>query len=113
MPVDMQRVILAGVQAAIEESKIERQRKRHLPAGRALLFGAGLVTAARLATSARGRGMLGSLQSGVSRLQDQFLDDGEYDEPEDEEDLDEDEEGREEPEEGLEEEPEDEEDLEE
>ena len=101
MPVDMQRVILAGVQAALEESKIERQHKRHLPAGRALLFGAGLVTAARLATSARGRGMLGSLQSGVSRLQDQFLDDGEYDEPEDEEDLDEDEEG-------LEEEPEDE-----
>jgi hypothetical protein len=113
MPADLHRVVLAGVQAALQESRAESERNRHhLPARRALLVGAGLVTAARLATSGRGRGMLGTLQNGVTRLQDQLTGEDEY-EPEDEEDI-EDDEDLEQPE-GEEEldEPEDEEDIEE
>jgi hypothetical protein len=101
--VDMRRVVIAGLEAAIEEAKgssspakaKNRQpagKKRGLPAGRALLIGAGLVTAGRLAAASRGREMLESLRDRLTADDDELPDDelpDEDDLPEDE--LDEDE----------------------
>jgi hypothetical protein len=67
MAIDMRRVVLAAVQAALEEpdpgaGRQKKKKKKRLSGGRAVLIGAGLMTAGRLAASGRGRGMLESLQ---------------------------------------------------
>jgi hypothetical protein len=105
MAIDMRRVALAAVQAALEEpdpGPSKQKRKKRLSGGRAVLIGAGLMTAGRLAAAGRGRGMLESVQQ---RLGDHELPDDEYldtdveDEDEDEEEDFEDEEEEEEEEE--------------
>jgi hypothetical protein len=111
MAIDIRRVALAAVQAALEEpdpGPSKQKRKKRLSGGRAVLIGAGLMTVGRLAAAGRGRGMLESVQQ---RLGDHELPEDEYldtdvDEDEDEERDDEDEErdGEEEDFEGEEEE---------
>jgi hypothetical protein len=84
-PIDMRRVIRAAVDAALEDPVPQPRRKRRHSAGRALLVGAGLMTAGKLATSSRGREMFGTLRD---RVEDRFP--GSDDELlEDEEELDE------------------------
>lgn len=107
MGIDMRRPLIAAIEAALDEINSSPPQKKHKGgAGRALLVGAGLVTAGRLAMSARGRGLLESLQE---RLPTEAIphmhgddesreDDAEFDEPEDEEDEDFDDEADEEPE---------------
>jgi len=98
MPIDMRRVIRAAVEAALEDPVPQPRRKRRLSSGRALLLGAGLMTAGKLAASSRGREMFGTLRDRWEDLEDSFLgadddlseDEGEFDE---QEELDADEEG--------------------
>jgi len=64
--IDTGRVLTAAAQAAVEDAVAQqrarrRSRRRRLPAARALLIGAGAVTAGRLAARGRGRALLGSL----------------------------------------------------
>ena len=89
-PIDMRRVIRAAVDAALEDPAPPPRRKR-LSTGRALLVGAGLMTAGKLVASSRGREMLGTLRDRVEDIQDRFLGSDE-DLPEDEGELDEQEE---------------------
>ncbi len=81
MAIDTRRVILAAVEAALDDvmsaapkpgKKKKDKKKRGMPAGRAVLLGAGAVTAVRLATSSRAREMAGSVQE---RLAD-YVEDG-------------------------------------
>jgi hypothetical protein len=82
MAIDTRRVILAAVEAALDDvmtaapgkpgKKKKKEKKRGLPAGRALMLGAGAVTAVRLAASPRARDMAGSVQE---RLAD-YVEDG-------------------------------------
>jgi hypothetical protein len=78
MAIDTRRVILAAVEAAIDDvvSAAPKPRKakqrRRLPAPRAFLLGAGVVTAARLATGPRARQLVESAQE---RLAD-YVEDG-------------------------------------
>jgi hypothetical protein len=88
MPIDMRRVIRAAVEAALEDPVPRPRRKRRLSTGRALLVGAGLITAGKLATSSRGREVFGTLRDRVEDIEDMFLgsdddlpeDEGEFDE---------------------------------
>ena len=91
MPIDMRRVIRAAVDAALEDPVPQPRRKRRLSAGRALLIGAGLMTAGKLAASSRGREVFGTLRDRVEGVEDRFPGSDE-DLPEDEEELDEQEE---------------------
>jgi hypothetical protein len=85
MAIDMRRIALAAVQAALNQQHSaqsdEKQGKAGLPTSRAVLIGAGLMTAGRLALKARGSGLLGSLEQ---RLTDLDRGDGERDQAEDE-----------------------------
>jgi len=90
-PIDMRRVIRAAVDAALEDPVPEPRRKRRLSTGRALLVGAGLMTAGKLVASSRGREMFGTLRDRVGDVQDRFLG-ADDDLPEDEGELDEQEE---------------------
>jgi hypothetical protein len=78
MAIDTRRVILAAVEAAIDDvasaaPKLQKAKgRRRLPAGRAFLLGAGVVTAARLATGSRARQLVESAQE---RLAD-YVEDG-------------------------------------
>jgi hypothetical protein len=77
MAIDTRRVILAAVEAAIDDvmsaaPKPKGKKRRGLPPGRAILLGAGVVTAARVATGSRSRKLLDSVQE---RLAD-FVEDG-------------------------------------
>jgi hypothetical protein len=87
-PIDMRRVIRAAVDAALEDPAPEPRRKRRLSAGRALLVGGGLMTAAKLAASSRGREMFGTLRDRVGGIEDRFPG-SDDDLPEDEVELDE------------------------
>ena len=89
-PIDMRRVIRAAVDAALEDPVPPPRRKR-LSTGRALLVGAGLMTAGKLVASSRGREMLGTLRDRVEDIQDRFLG-SDDDLPENEGELDEQEE---------------------
>jgi hypothetical protein len=88
MPIDMRRVIRAAVDAALEDPVPRPRRKRRLSTGRALLVGAGLVTAGKLAGSSRGRQVFDTLRDRVEDIEDRFLgsdddlpvDEGELDE---------------------------------
>jgi hypothetical protein len=78
MAIDTRRVILAAVEAAIDDvasaapKPSKGKDRRRLPAGRAILLGAGMVTAARLATGSRARELVESVQE---RLAD-YVEDG-------------------------------------
>jgi hypothetical protein len=92
MPIDMRRVALAAVQAALEDpspgsTKNRQKKKSHLSTGRALILGAGLVTAGRVVAGGRGREMLESLQHRVGQNGD--ADDEDYVDAEGDEDFDE------------------------
>jgi len=87
MPINMRRVIRAAVDAALEDPVPPPRRKRRFSTGRALLVGAGVMTAGRLAASSRGREMFGTLRDRVEDVQDRLLG-SDDDLPEDEEELD-------------------------
>jgi hypothetical protein len=85
MAIDTRRVILAAVEAALDDvmsaapkpgkkNKKDKKdkKKRGLPTGRAVLLGAGAVTAVRMAASPRARELAGSVQE---RLAD-YVEDG-------------------------------------
>jgi hypothetical protein len=90
MPIDMRRPLRAAIEAALDEALADPPKKRHGGTGRALLIGAGLVTAGRLVVGGRGRDMLEALQQrlpdhGQPRMDDDELDeDEEFDEDDDE-----------------------------
>jgi hypothetical protein len=99
--IDMRPIAIAAVDAAFdqyEKSATKKRRSRLLTAPRALVAGAALMTAGRLAVGGRGRGLLESLEQRVSLFEDQDeerngdapgdvdLADDEFDEPEAEED---------------------------
>jgi hypothetical protein len=69
-------MILVGAKAALEDAVSNRtppkKRRRHLPAGQALLLGAGLMAAARLAAGSRGREMLGAIGDRISDLEERL-----------------------------------------
>lgn len=63
MPIDLHRVLDAAVQAALKEAAAPPPpKKKRLGSGRAVLIGAGLVTAGRVAMRGRGQAMLEALQ---------------------------------------------------
>ncbi len=77
MAIDTRRVILAAVEAAFDDvasaaPKAVKKGGRGLPAGRAFLLGAGMMTAARLATGTRGRQLVESAQERLA----QYVEDG-------------------------------------
>ena len=58
MAVDIQRVLLAAVEAALEDdAKPGEEEPRLSRAGKAVVVGAALVTAGRVAAEARRRGL--------------------------------------------------------
>jgi hypothetical protein len=84
MAIDTRRVILAAFEAALDDvmsaapkpgkkkKKKEKEKKRGMPAGRAVLLGAGAVTAVRLAASPRARELAGSVQERLT----EYVEDG-------------------------------------
>jgi hypothetical protein len=85
MAIDTRRVILAAVEAAIDDissaaskpakatkKKAKGGESRKLPAGLAILLGAGVVTAARVAGGSRGRELLESAQQRLA----EYVEDG-------------------------------------
>jgi hypothetical protein len=105
-PVDIRKVLRAAAEAALEEpAPPVRPKKRRLSTGRALLLGAGAVTAGRILTR-RGEGLLPSLRDRVADLGAQPDDEAEEPDLEAEEDVEAlEEEPDAEPEEELDEEP--------
>jgi hypothetical protein len=74
-----QRIVIAAAQAAIDEARAtppSRPKKRKLSAGRAVLLGAGLVTAGRIATGSGPRQLLGGLADRIDDLESRFMPDG-------------------------------------
>ena len=85
MAIDTRRVILAAVEAALDDvmsaapkpgKKNKKgkkdKKKRGMPAGRAVLIGAGAVTAVRLAASPKAREVAGSVQERLA----EYVEDG-------------------------------------
>ena len=82
MAIDTRRVILAAVEAALDDvmsaapkpgkKNKKEKKKRGLPTGRAVLLGAGAVTAVRLAASPKAREMAGSVQERLA----EYVEDG-------------------------------------
>ena len=67
-PVDIRKVLRAAAEAALEEPPSPvKSKKRRLSTGRALLLGAGVVTAGRV-LARRGDGLLPSLQGRLADL---------------------------------------------
>ncbi len=69
--VDIRKIIRAAAEAALEEPStpdVEPKKKRRLSGRRAVLLGAGAVTAGRLLMRGRGRGVVNSLQDRLARL---------------------------------------------
>jgi phosphopantothenoylcysteine synthetase/decarboxylase len=62
MPIDLRKALRAAVEAALEDPTPDVTKKPRLSTGRALLVGAGLMAAGRLALGHRGQNMLESLQ---------------------------------------------------
>jgi hypothetical protein len=75
-----QRIVIAAAQAAIDEARAtpppRRQKKRKLSAGRAVLLGAGLMTAGKVVAGPRARQLLGGLADRVEELEARFTPDG-------------------------------------
>jgi hypothetical protein len=79
MALDLQRVAKAVVDAALQQPEAPpdvKKPRRGLSGGRAVLVGAGLVTAARVITGPKGREMLESLQQRIEES-DWYREDGE------------------------------------
>ena len=86
MPIDLSRSLRAALEAALEPPEPAAPKKPHLTAGRAIVLGAGLMTAGRLVAKSRGRDLLDSLQRSLAPDGEPDADE-EYDEdeaPEDE-----------------------------
>jgi hypothetical protein len=81
MPIDIHRVVQAAVQAALEDpAPSSPPKKARLSTGRALLLGAGLMTAGRIVVASHGRDVLAAIQD---RLAPEVADlRGHEDEPE-------------------------------
>jgi ferric-dicitrate binding protein FerR (iron transport regulator) len=81
MAFDTRRVLLAAAEAALKEAHAldqparPRRQKRRLPARRAVLIGAGLMTVGRLAAGSRGRQLLGAVEHRLGDLQSWLLED--------------------------------------
>jgi hypothetical protein len=77
-----QRIVIAAAQAAIDEARAtptpppRPQKKRKLSAGRAVLLGAGLMTAGKVVAGPRARQLLGGLADRVEELETRFTPDG-------------------------------------
>jgi hypothetical protein len=74
-----QRIVIAAAQAAIDEARATPQpnpKKRRLSAGRAVILGAGLMTAGRVVAGPRARQFLGGLAERVEDLEARFTPDG-------------------------------------
>ena len=70
-----QRIVIAAAQAAIDEARAApppKAKKRKLSGGRAVLLGAGLVTAGRIAAGPRARQLLGGLADRIEDLEERF-----------------------------------------
>jgi hypothetical protein len=78
MAIDVGRVVQAAIQAATQEPSPQSkpEKKRHLPVRRAVLIGAGLMTAGRVIVSPKGRELLGSLRQRIADF-DGYLEDEE------------------------------------
>jgi hypothetical protein len=75
MAIDTRRVVMAAVEAALDDiasAAPKPKDRRRLPTGRAFLLGAGTVTAARLATGPHARQLLGSLQERLASVQERL-----------------------------------------
>jgi hypothetical protein len=82
MAIDVRRVALAAadaaLQSALEDSRQAKRAKanhgggksKHLSPMRAVLIGAGVMTAARLALGSRGRTMLENLEQRLAEAED-------------------------------------------
>jgi hypothetical protein len=95
MPVDLRRVVLAAVQAALEDDQADKKKankNKGLSGGRAVAVGAALVVAARVAAGPGGRFVRGKVEDRLASLtrdgggeeETDELEAEEYDEPEDE-----------------------------
>ncbi len=84
MAADLRRVILAAAQAALDEAKAapavptksgrnKKKKRKKLPAGRALLIGAGLVTAGRATLGGRGRDLMAGVQDRIYEFEESLL----------------------------------------
>jgi hypothetical protein len=74
-----QRIVIAAAQAAIDEARATPQptpKKRKLSAGRAVILGAGLVTAGRIASGGRVRQLVGGLADRIEDLESRFAPNG-------------------------------------
>src|SRR5947209_16748542 len=79
------QVLLVGAQAALDQARNSPPRRRpRLPAGLAILIGAGTVTAWRLLARSRGREVLGALEDRLLEYEERHFG---LAEPEDEADL--------------------------
>ena len=67
MAIDMRRVAEAAIEAAIKEATLgPKPKKRRLSTGRALLVGAGLATAGRIAAGPKAREMFGRVRERIA-----------------------------------------------
>jgi hypothetical protein len=104
MAIDIRKVVLTLAESALADDRPSAPEKPKplLSTGRAVLLGAGLMTAGRVIASSRGRHVLGSIQEFVAeerlKLQGEDQDDYEDEEPEAEDFEDEDDYEDEEPE---------------
>jgi hypothetical protein len=78
-----QRIIVAAAQAAIDEARSSPPQKprRSLPAARALLLGAGLMTAGRIAAGPRARQLLDGLADRLEDLEARVVGDDHREDP--------------------------------
>ena len=69
MAIDMRRVAEAAIEAAVKEAITApepKKKKRGLSSGRALLLGAGLATAGRIAAGPKAREMFGRVRERIT-----------------------------------------------
>jgi hypothetical protein len=67
MAIDLRRVVQAAIEAAVQDpTPVTKPKTRHLSSGRALLLGAGLVTAGRVIAASRGREMVGYVKQRIA-----------------------------------------------
>lgn len=73
-----QRILIAAAQAAIDEARAAPppRSKKRLSAGRAVLLGAGVMTAGRVVAGPRARQLLDSLAERIEGLEDRFSPNG-------------------------------------
>jgi len=89
MAIDVDRILRAAAQAALEDQGSDGQRRpvgnrrtrkiSRLSAPRAVLIGAGTVTAGRLLARFRGREVMGRLQQRLEEYESRHLDGGDGD----------------------------------